>query len=301
MARIIRHASLSRAAFLLACAGVIAASNARSVSAQSVPGPTAPEAAPDPTPNQLRHQTMRKMMRPITIEFEGNRLEDVLDFFEEVADIQIEAKWLNERSATGLDKDFEINLKVESMSVVNTLERVLDRMAEEELDMPTWQLNNWGEVEVGPRSRLNAKKYVKVYPVQDLLFQIPDFTDVPQLDIDDVLDQGGQGGGGGGGGGIFDNPDTDPGLGTPEREEAERLVRILQTFVEEDQWAANGGNGGTIRYYRGSLVIRGADYMHRALLGYDFPVPEEYRPYKRPKPKPATQAPSPGNPSPPTR
>jgi hypothetical protein len=297
MGRTSKYTGLSKAALLLACAGVLAAANTRQATAQPSPRPAAPQASPDPTPNQLRHQTMRKMMRPVTIEFEGNRLEDVLDFFEEVADIQSEAKWLNERSATGLDKDFEINLAVENMSVVNTLERVLDRMVEEELDMPTWQLNNWGEVEVGPRSRLNARKYVKVYPVQDLLFQIPDFTDVPQLDIDDVLDQGGQGGGGGGGGGIFDNPDTDPGIGTPEREEAERLVRILQTFVEEDQWDANGGNGGTIRYFRGSLVIRGADYMHRALSGYDFPVPEEYRPFKRDKPKAET----PSNPSPPSR
>jgi len=284
MGRMNKYTSLSKAALLLACAGVLAAANTRQATAQSSPRPTMPQAAPDPTPNQLRHQTMRKMMRPITIEFEGNRLEDVLNFFKEVADIQIDAKWLNERSATGLDRDFEINLKVENMSVVNTLERVLDRMVEDDMDAPTWQLNNWGEVEVGPRSRLNARKYVRVYPVQDLLFQIPDFTNVPTLDIDDVLDQGGQGGGGGGGS-IFDNPASDPGIGTPEREEAERLVRIIQTFVEEDQWAANGGSGGTIRYYRGSLVIRGADYMHRALSGYDFPVPEEYRPFRRDRPR----------------
>ncbi len=298
MSKPARTMKLSKAAMLLACAGVIAASGARSATAQPVPRPATPEAAPTPTPNQLRHATMQKMMRPITIEFEGNRLEDVLNFFEEVADIQIEAKWINERHAVGLDKDFVINLKVENMPVVNALERVLDRTIEDDLDQPTWQLNNWGEVEVGPRSRLNARKYVKLYPVQDLLFEIPDFTDVPTLDIDDVLDQGG---GGGGGGGIFDNPQSDPGIGTPEREEVERLVRIIQTFVEEDQWAANGGDGGTIRYFRGALVIRGADYMHRALSGYDFPVPEEYRPYKRPKPQPPTQAPSPSNPAPPTR
>jgi hypothetical protein len=123
----------------------------------------------------------------------------------------------------------------------------------------------------------------------------------PNLNIDDGLDQGGQGGGGGGGGSIFDDPDNDPGgLGPSEREEVERLVRIIPTVVEEDQWDANGGTGGTIRYFRGSLVIRGADYMHRALLGYDFPVPDEYRPYKRPKPAPPTQVPSPGNPAPPS-
>ncbi|MFI4854377.1 MAG: hypothetical protein ACIAQF_05290 [Phycisphaerales bacterium JB065] len=293
-----RTMKLSKAAMLLACAGVIATGSVRRAGAQPVPRPATPESAPTPTPNQLRHQTMQKMMRPITIEFTGNRLEEVLDFFEQVADIQIEAKWLSERHAIGLDKDFEINLKVENMTVVNALERVLDRTLEDETDAPTWQLTNWGEVEVGPRSRLNARKYVKIYPVQDLLFQIPDFTNVPNLNIDDVLDQGGQGGGGS----IFDDPDNDPnGLGPSEREEVERLVRIIQTFVEEDQWDANGGTGGTIRYFRGSLVIRGADYMHRALLGYDFPVPEEYRPYKRPKPATPKPMPSPSNPVPPSQ
>jgi hypothetical protein len=287
---------MSRAALLLACAGVLAAAGSPIALSQTAPRP-APEAAPMPTPNQLRYETMTKMMRPITIEFEGNRLEDVIEFFEQIADIQIDAKWFNDRSATGLDKDFEINLKVENVPVVNALERVLDRTSEADLDRATWQLNNWGEVEVGPRSRLNARKYVRVYPVQDLLFQIPDFTDVPDLDIDDVLDQGGQGGGGGGGS-IFDDPDSDgDGLGPSEREEVERLVRIIRLFVEEDQWAANGGDGGTIRFFRGALVIRGADYMHRALSGYDFPVPEQYRPYTRPKPKPAPAAPNqPGTP-----
>jgi len=254
-------------------------------SAQPVPRPAAPEAAPQPTPNQLRHATMRRMMRPITITFEGNRLEDVLKFFEEVGGIQIDKKWLDDRHATGLDKDFEVNLKIENQPIVTALERVLDRAIEDDLDRATWQLNNWGEVEAGPRSRLNARKYVRVYPIQDLLFNIPDFTDVPTLDIDDVLDQGGRGGGGGGGG-IFDNPASDPGIGTPEREEAERLVRIIQTFVEEDQWVANGGDGGTIRFFRGSLIIRCPDYMHRALSGYDFPVPAEYRPYRRPSDTP---------------
>jgi hypothetical protein len=291
-----RSASISKAALLLACCGVLSAGLAGAAAAQSAPRPAPTQAAPPPTPNQLRYEAMQKMMRPVTIEFEGNRLEDVLDFFEEIADIQIDAKWLNERSATGLDKDFEINLKIENMPVVNAIERVLDRTLEDETDAPTWQFNNWGEVEVGPRSRLNARKYVRIYPVQDLLLTIPNYSNVPNLNIDDVLDQGGQGGGGG----IFDDPQRDPAPGSSEREEVERLVSIIQLFVEEDQWAANGGNGGTIRFYRGSLVIRGADYMHRALSGYNFPVPADYRPFKRPKPKPPTQAPSPGNPAPPS-
>lgn len=265
---------------VLAATLLIGTSASPLVGVQPVPQPVQTEAAPDPTPNQLRAATMRKMMRRITITFEGNRLEDVLKFFEEVAGIQIEKKWLDDRHATGLDKDFEVNLKIENMPLVNALERVLDRAIEDDLDRATWQLNDWGEVEVGPRSRLNFRKYIRIYDVQDLLFTIRDYDRLPNFDL-------GGGGEGGGGGGFFDDPDNDPGnLGPSEREQVERLVNIIQTFIEEDQWVANGGDGGTIRFFRGNLIIRCPDYMHRALSGYNFRVPEDYRPYRRPSETP---------------
>ena len=59
-----------------------------------------------------------------------------------------------------------------------------------------------------------------------------------------------------------------PGL-TPE-DEAQTIINLIIQFVEPDQWRDNGGDGGSITFYQGALLVRAPDYMHRQLVGYSF-------------------------------
>jgi len=102
----------------------------------------------------------------------------------------------------------------------------------------------------------------------DLLFEIPNFPDVPSLDLDQILNQSQQGGGGGGS--IFQNEDADEREGLSKDEFADRLEEIIITSVEPEQWAQAGGEGATVRYYDGHLLIKAPDYIHRQLVEYPF-------------------------------
>jgi hypothetical protein len=47
-------------------------------------------------------------------------------------------------------------------------------------------------------------------------------------------------------------------------------MQIITQLVEPDQWVDNGGSGGTIRYYNGTLIVNAPDYMHRGIDGYPY-------------------------------
>src|SRR5690606_7280790 len=48
------------------------------------------------------------------------------------------------------------------------------------------------------------------------------------------------------------------------------LIDLITTFVEPEQWQDNGGDGGTIRYFQGTLIVNAPDYIHRQINGYTF-------------------------------
>lgn len=252
----------------------------------------APGSAEAPVQNvDPRRETLMLMMTPITIEFEGNTLEQVVEFIKQVTGADIEIKWLEGRYDTGLDREEIVDLSIKrEMPALNVLERVLEQV-EDDFDASTWQLTPYGTLEVGPRSRLNRKRTTKVYDIQDLLFTIPDYVDVPDLNIDAILNQSGGGGGrGGGGGSIFDENDGDD-KEAPDREgEQQKIIDLIQDLVESDQWEVNGGTGGFIRTLNGNLIIKAPDYIHRQIGGYDF-LPGDYIPYRPAKKKAPAPAP----------
>ena len=222
--------------------------------------------APAAAADDPRAETLDRLAQRVTAEFDDARLEDVVQFIETIGDIEIDPLWLDDRETSGLDRDREVSASVTEVPLLVLLERVL-RDASDAFDRATWQLTPGGVVEVGPRTRLNESATLRIYDINDLIFEIPNYDNVPQLDLDQALQQGG-GGGGGGGGGLFEDEDDE--FDRPSRRElAEQVIDIILEVVEPEQWRANGGDGGTITLYRESLLlIRAPDYMQRQLEGY---------------------------------
>lgn len=215
-----------------------------------------------------RRVSLERLHKNVEIELKDSRLEDVFVFITQYSDLDLEPLWLTDQGAiTGLDKETRISVKVRNETVLSLLERVLER-ASTPLDQATWQLTPSGGVQVGPKSRLNRAATVKIYDIQDLTFAVPDFVDVPELDLDTVLQQGSQRGGGGGGG-LFNDPAMQT-LGEREEDSAQRIVDILLQTVEPEQWIQNGGDGASLQYLHGNLIIRAPDYIHRQIAGYPF-------------------------------
>lgn len=220
-------------------------------------------------PDRARQrETLSRMMVPITIELSDNRLEDVVRFISDFTGADLEPIWRTDRDADGLDKEARVTVSVTNVTVLAFLERIL-RQSNDGFIENTWQLGESGALEFGPKSRLNRLAFLKTYDIQDMLYEIPDFVDVPTLDLDQILQQSGQQGGGGGGS-IFQGDQEGGAVQRPREELAQELINLIIENIEPEQWIDNGGDGGTIRYYNGFLLVRAPDYMHRQLGGYPF-------------------------------
>lgn len=231
----------------------------------------------NPTVDEVAAQQARTslaaLQRPMTATFNDDRLEDVIAFLTQTTGVNFDVRWLETgaAAASGLDRDATVTLEITTEApAINILERVLAKVSDD-FDKATWQVSKYGEIVVGPRSRLNADKRMRVYDIQDLVFSVPSFEDVPELDVSSVLNQSQGRGGGGGGGNIFNTTNTAPAEATSQQDMVNKIIEIIETSIESEQWQANGGDGGVITVYHGStLLITAPDYIHRQLEAYSF-------------------------------
>ncbi len=255
------------AAFLLVSLAGTAPAQTTSAPPASSPKETTTERSTD-TPQR---DTMTKMTRLVSIEFKEHRLEDVLRFIGEVTHADIECLWTDDKNSVGLDKDTLVTLKFDKGPAMDLLEKVLDQAQSDSTGKGnSWQLTESGTLQVGPKDRLDLFKYVKAYPIADLLFEVPNFANAPDLDLESVLQSQVGRGGGSGGQSIFKEHGEQKIDTRPLAERVKDIEVILTQLIEPDHWVENGGNGASIRYFQNTLVINAPDYIHRQINGYPY-------------------------------
>jgi len=241
--------------------------------AAAAPTATTPAAARVRSSGIPQRDTLSRLMKNVSIEFKDHRLEDVVKYLTEITGAEFEVFWQDDRNSIGLDKDTPITLKHAKGSALSLLEKVLDKAQTDASGRGnSWQMADSGEVQIGPKERLNKYKSVKLYSVADLLIEIPDYINAPEFDLQTVLQN--QGGGGGGGQSPFrDRQQGGAGSSISTKPLDQRISEIqdlLTTLVEPEQWVENGGDGATIRYFQGSFLVNAPDYIHRQIDGYPY-------------------------------
>ncbi len=213
-----------------------------------------------------QRDTLRQMMRPITISFNETRLEDVMRFIKDVTQADMEVMWIDDRNTSGMNKEELITADFQGRTALDVLEKVLEKAGRDSFSPGgnTWQLSSTGSLQIGPKDRLNKFKRVEIYSIQDLIMDIPNYNNAPDFDLQSVLQQGE---GGGGGQSPFQENEEEVERRTPA-ERAQELMDLITALVEPEQWVINGGDGATIRYFQKNLIVNGPDYMHRQLVGY---------------------------------
>lgn len=212
--------------------------------------------------------TLRKMHKPITVEFKDQQLGAVMEFIAGTTGADLEIMWADDRAAEGLNKETVINLECKNLTALSLVERVLAAAASAEgqpAGTSTWQMSDTGEMQIGPKTRLNAFKRVEMYSIDDLLTEVPNFLDAPEFNLQTVL-QGAQGGGQS----PFDEGNEEEPDVRTRQQKIDELIDLITTTVEPDQWDSSAGGGGSIRSFQGSLMVNGADYIHRQLAGYPY-------------------------------
>jgi len=216
-----------------------------------------------------QRQTAIKLMRRVTVEFEDQRLEDVVSFVKELTGADIDAKFIDDRNTEGLDPDQLVSVSVENVTALKLLEIVLDRTESEfSAGGNTWQFTETGTLEIGPKERLNARKRMEIYPIGDMIFHVPNYDEAPELDLEQILQSGGGGGGGGGQSPFEDTDDQGDFANVDEEEVSREIMDIILELVEPEQWRDNGGDAASMRYWRTNLIINAPDYIHRQINGY---------------------------------
>jgi hypothetical protein len=201
------------------------------------------------------------------MKFTGVTFGDAIDFVRDVAGVNIHVNW-KALEAENVTADTPVNIRLRSV----TLRKVLNVLLSEASggDSLTYFVDQ-GVLEITTRELADKKVYTKIYPVEDLVTDVPEFTEPPNFNLQTSTDQARQQGGGGGQGGIFgQNQQRQPGeleRGTRTREErADELVQLITETVRPEVWAANGGTA-TIRYFRGNLIITAPRSVHEAIGG----------------------------------
>jgi len=256
----------SRTTLACLCTLVAAAGLACSAAAQT----EASTPARATTGNASR-DTLIRLTRPITVDFTDKRLEDVITFIQTSSAAEVEPLWADEKNSDGLDKEKLISVKVDNASFLTLIEKVLEKSRGDTGGENTWQMSATGAMQIGPKERLNKYRRVEIYDINDLLMEVPDYTDVPRIDLQQAL-QSSQGGGGGGSQSPFRDTNTnDQNARLKDRQtKADEVIQLITQIVEPEQWIDNGGSGGSIKLYQGSLIVNAPDYMHRGIDGYKY-------------------------------
>lgn len=217
-----------------------------------------------------QRQTLARMMQVVTVEFQEQPLESVAQFILTTSGgADLEFLWQDDRNPAGLAKETPITLRVERVTLLALLEKVLEKATIDTTPgaVPTWQMTESGAMQVGPRERLNAFKRVEIYPIADLIMEVPNYTNAPTFNLQQALQFQGRGGGGG------QNPFQEQTEETERRGTQERmddLRTLVIDLVEREQWVDNGGDAASIRFFQGAFIISAPDYVHRQLAGYPY-------------------------------
>jgi len=247
------------------------------------------------------------------VEFDDQPARDVFEFLRIAMGVNLTVRFNDDATGHGIDPEAPITLSMKNVSAGDALDAVLEQCSA--LEECTWQLRP-GFIEAGTKERLSvsAARTLKVYPIDDLLFDLPMYDDSPRLSLDEIYydrperygySRPGYGGytlnnRSGGYGGAVGVGVSSGGGGSRDDERAAKageIVELIVGAIEPMGWARNGGGWATIHYHDGALIVSAPDFIHRELTGYPrVPPPGKTRPAGRSsEPTPARAPGTPGS------
>jgi len=204
------------------------------------------------------------------VKLQNVSLADSIEFIRDVSGANIFVNW-RALEAAGVTKETPVNVRLNGVSLRKVLTTILNEAGAG--TSLTYTIED-DVIEITTLEIADQKMYMKVYPVEDLLLEIPNFDNAPDFNLENTNSggQGGQGGGGGGasggGGSIFGsgNGDKKEEVVKTKDERAAELIQLIVETVRPDVWRDNGGTA-SIRYFNGSLVVLAPLSVHELIGG----------------------------------
>ena len=210
--------------------------------------------------------TLAGMKRPFPpLGFQDNSLEQVLGAVQQLRpDLSFDVEW-DAMEEIGVGRDTPLSLNLPEVPTSVALDRILSKVSDDDFAKVSWAVLD-GIVTVSSDERIRKHRDLFIYDMRDLLHEVPDYDEVPQLDLQNVLQSSGQGGSSGQS--PFRDDQNDEELDRRPIEERLRDIEdLVRELVDPTGWEANGGDTGKMYQYGGSLVVVNTPANHRQISG----------------------------------
>ena len=214
----------------------------------------------------IRHQLNATLPE---VKFDGVGLGDAIDFLRDVSGANITVNW-KALEGDGVSKDTALNVRLRSISLSRALDIVLGEAAGNGKIGYSVDEN---VIEITTQELIDSKMYTRVYPVDDLIMEIPDFTNAPDFSLTSTSNNSQQNGGGSGSSGssasLFSGSGGSSGSSEKTKTKTERandLMELIRSVVQPEIWQENGGKA-VIRYWNGSLIVTAPRSVQEAIGG----------------------------------
>ncbi len=225
------------------------------------------------------------------VKFQGSSLKDCVDFLRDVSGANLHVNW-RALEAAGITGDTPVNMRLREVSLRKILTTLLNETGPG--GILTFYTSE-GVIEITTAELADKEMITRVYPVDDLIMEIPDFDQAPNFSLDSSSGGSGGGGGGrsgggggggrggggggssgygggggGGGGGLFGGGGGGGGQTkektTTKQERADALLTMIRETIRPEIWREAGGTA-SIRYYNGNLIVTAPRSVQEALGG----------------------------------
>jgi hypothetical protein len=192
------------------------------------------------------------------LRFDNITVADAIEFLRDVSGANIHVNW-KALEAIGIGKDTTVNVRLRTVSLRKVLNLVLSEAGSGGL--LTYYIDD-NVIEVTTRELADQQLITRIYPVDDLIMEVPDFIG-PDFSINQTSSAGG---GGGGQSMINSGTNENENTGSTRAERADSLIETIQSIVQPEIWNTNGGPAA-IRFWNGSLIITAPRSVHESLGG----------------------------------
>ena len=196
------------------------------------------------------------------LKLNGVPLADAIDFLRDVSGLNIHVNW-RALELLNVTKQTPVNLQFRSVSAGVVLRTLVNELGQGTI---TYFIED-GVVEVTTTEIADSKVYTRVYPVDDLVMEIPNFAG-PTFNLQQQSNTASGGGGGGsssqslfGGSGQTVVEQT-----ASKQQRGDALVKLITDTVRPDIWRENGGTA-TIRFFNGHLIVTAPRSVHESIGG----------------------------------
>src|SRR5258706_6298059 len=124
------------------------------------------------------------------VKFQGSSLKDCFDFLRDVSGANIHVNW-RALEAAGITGDTPVNVRLREVPLRKVMNVLLN---ESGVGLLTYYTSE-GVIEVTTAELADKEMITRVYPVEDLIMEVPDFDNAPDFSLMANGQGGSQGGG----------------------------------------------------------------------------------------------------------